>query len=648
MKSNVMLGFAGLLAWLAGYGASLPLGDIPYRPVPPEWPYERFYRVQPIVDLGFSPDNRRLYFVRGDGEVDNVFFIDLTDPGGSLHQVTHFSDPVEKLVIGRRGRYLYVTHDVGGNEQFNIYRVSLASGDVEALTHSPPADKSYICGFSPDGRFMYFGQSHGGRAWSDLWRMDVDSGTREQVLASHGRLLECGGVSRDGRYLVFYHFVVNGERHLGLVDLREHTERYIFRQPQVNNINAVFGGDSLYFMNAWRADAFQLWRYRLSSHRLTRVLLPGIRRLQSFSLYDDGRLAVFRYRAGLRTGTALFRNRSASAVEYRLPPGRLIDAVFSETDPAQAIFVTAAADEPERYFLFDGAKLRLIYDANESGIPVDQFSRAVSTWVRSFDGLPVPVHLFVPNGTSAQSPRPVILWLHGGPEAYVDPEFDGDFQYLTNHGFIVAAPNVRGSAGFGKWYAHLDDGDWGGGHVRDAIAVASFLKQLDFVDSRNIFVLGESFGGYSALEAITRYPDVFRGAIVFSGISELARFVSRLPQHAIRYLLGEMRFDPRQDRWRNIALSPYYHVDRIRIPVQIHQGRHDQRVTEAETRRLVEKLRARGLPVEYYVYEHEGHGFLRFADQKQAYERVLAFVKKYLARSVAKPIIGGLPTSARR
>ena len=610
--------------------AVIALGDIPDRPEPRPWPFEKFFQLRPLEALAFAPDNRRLYFIRNDGDVDNVFAIDLGSR--TLTQITHYDEPVLALMVGRNGRDLIIIQDEGGNEHYSIHRFDLASGRTTPLVVPGAKDMSWLCDQSPDGRLLYYGQSRGGRESADLWVLDLDSGARRIVLPSRGRLLECGPLSLDGRYLVFYHFIENNERHIGLVDLVDGTERYLFRRPRVNNINAAFSTDSLYFLNAWRSDHFHLWRYPLQSGRLAPVPSPVPHPLQAFTLWDGGRIGVFHYRANLASHTAIFYRPRQRPPVWHLPKGRIVDAVFSETDPALAVFVVSDATTPDRYYLSTPAGSVLLYDANESGIPSAQFAKARSLRIPSFDGLPIPTHLFIPNGTAASRPRPLIVWVHGGPESWIDPEFSSYFQFLANRGYIVATPNVRGSTGFGKWYAMLDDGDWCGGHIDDIVAVARFLQRQPFVDGRNLFLFGESFGGYSVLCALTRYPDVFRAAVVFSALAELATFLDSLADYAERYLTLQMGFDPRKDHRQNRLRSPWYHLDRIRTPLQIHHGRNDYRIPIIQIDRLVSRLRALGRTVEYHVYDDEGHGLMKFENEQRAFQRMLDFFRRHQQR----------------
>jgi dipeptidyl aminopeptidase/acylaminoacyl peptidase len=132
------------------------------------------------------------------------------------------------------------------------------------------------------------------------------------------------------------------------------------------------------------------------------------------------------------------------------------------------------------------------------------------------------------------------------------------------------------------------------------------------------------------MSLVTQYPDTFRAAVDFSGFTELATFVDSWPLYLQRNLFAELGFDPRSDRARNRALSPLYHVDRIRIPLQIHQGANDIRVPRVQSDWLVQRMRGMGHTVEYFVYPDEGHGFTRFENERVAYQRLVAFLRRQL------------------
>jgi len=614
-----------------GAPALVELDGITQRPPAPEFPFERFLQTRPLGQLRFAADNRSLYLTRNDGRVQNLFAIELDS--GALRQVTDFDEPVAEFLPDHRGRFLIVAQDHGGDENFDLYRFDLATGERRRLTDAGDGDTTMLCGLSPDDRLLYYAQTRDNRREAGLWQVELDSGRARVLLPGNGHTYDCDQVSADGRYLLFGELVGFDERHLGLLDLATGTRRDIARSPGVNNLDAQFAADQVYFRSAMDADRFQLWRYRIGADRPVPVRLPFDNDIERFAMYAGGRVAVVGYRSALSGRTAVFVDGFDAPAGFGLAPEAIAGAVFSDSDPGLGVVFIEAADTPPRYYLVGGDSPRLLYDANQSGIDNRLFAAARSLLVPGFDGLHIPVHLFIPNATSACAPRPALLLIHGGPEDHIDPVYLSAVQFLANRGFVVVTPNVRGSSGFGKHYASLDDGDWGGAHIRDIVAVAGAVRGLDFIDERNLFVAGESFGGFSVMSLITAYPTVFRAAVDLFGFTELASFVTSWPRFLQRNLFVELGFDPRLDRLRNRRLSPLYHLARIRIPLQIHQGANDSRVPRAQSDWLVERMRALGQSVEYFVYPDEGHGFTRRANEALAWERVVAFLRRHSAGS---------------
>lgn len=609
----------------AGAPLHIDLGDIPDRPPPPEFAFERFARMNELSHLQYAADDRSLYFLTSDGRVDNIFIL---DPGArDARQVTHFDDAVSNFMVDHAGRFLIVVKDTQGNEHYDLYRYDLATGDALRLTQAPSGDTSMLCGISPDDRHIYYAQTEQRRSEAGLWEVSSDGGAAHALLPPGGHTYECDQVSPDGRYLVYGELIGFDTRHLRLIDLASGETRDILKVPGINNLNGSFAGDDVYFRSALGSDGFRLWRYHIGDARPAPVDLPFAVDLDALSIDSGGRVAVLDYRDGLSGRTAVFTDGFKTPVQFDLPAGSIVGAAFSHRDPRAGVLFTESATLPRRYYRVGVGKPELIYDTNRSGIAPEQLAEVRSLRIPSFDGLPIPTHLFIPNGTSKSHPCPVIVLIHGGPDDHIDPLYLSDVQFLANRGFIVATPNVRGSTGFGARFAALDDGDWGGAHIRDTVAVADALRRLDFVDDDNFFVAGLSFGGFSVMSLITQFPYAFRAAVDFFGFTELATQVDHWPLYLQRHPATALGFDPRIDRLRNYEISPIYHVDRIRIPLQVHQGANDGRVPRQQSDWLVQRLRELGRSVEYYVYPDEGHGFTRMSNEALAYERLVRFLR---------------------
>jgi Tol biopolymer transport system component len=194
MRSIVFGGALSALASAVGLSetptaaAVIDLGDIPQRPTAPEFPFERFFETRKLGQVEFAPDNRAIYAVRNDGRVTNVFAIDLTTK--AAYQVTHFDEPVTEFFVDPEGRYLITVRDIEGNEAFDLYHYDLAAGAVRRLTETGKADRTTVCGLSPDGAFVYYSQTRNGRGTADLWSVEATGGKATRLLRGEGRVLD--------------------------------------------------------------------------------------------------------------------------------------------------------------------------------------------------------------------------------------------------------------------------------------------------------------------------------------------------------------------------------------------------------------------------------------------------------------------------
>jgi dipeptidyl aminopeptidase/acylaminoacyl peptidase len=225
----------------------------------------------------------------------------------------------------------------------------------------------------------------------------------------------------------------------------------------------------------------------------------------------------------------------------------------------------------------------------------------------------------------------VILSIHGGPEAQERARYNysGLYQYLLSRGFGILAPNIRGSTGYGISYQKLIHRDWGGAELKDIEHAVKYLKTLDWIDSNRICVYGGSFGGFATLSAVTRLPEHFALGVDLVGPSNLVTFAKSVPpfwKHMIKTWVG----DPEEDEAMLLERSPMTYVDNVRAPLLVIQGAKDPRVVQAESDQFVERIRANGGDVRYYVDEQEGHGATRTENRLKWYQMVADYIEEYL------------------
>ncbi|MGZ3639997.1 MAG: alpha/beta hydrolase family protein, partial [Ktedonobacterales bacterium] len=247
----------------------------------------------------------------------------------------------------------------------------------------------------------------------------------------------------------------------------------------------------------------------------------------------------------------------------------------------------------------------------------------------TFDGRQIPAWLYRPRGTTEHHQAPVVLAIHGGPEAQERVEYRAFYQYLLSRGIGVLAPNIRGSTGYGVAYQKLIHRDWGGAELRDIEAAAQYLQALPWVSPRRIGIYGGSFGGFATLSSVTRLPNYWAAAVDIVGPSNLLTFVRSVPP-TWRRMMATWVGDPEADEALLRERSPITYVDQVRAPLLVLQGANDPRVVKAESDQMVERLRSHDREVEYVVFEDEGHGFAKRANQLRAYWLAAQFFDKHL------------------
>jgi pimeloyl-ACP methyl ester carboxylesterase len=268
------------------------------------------------------------------------------------------------------------------------------------------------------------------------------------------------------------------------------------------------------------------------------------------------------------------------------------------------------------------------------GIPQALLAPGEDASYVSHDGLRISARLYLPApDLGFAGRRPVIFYIHGGPQSQERPDFTWFsmplIQFLTLNGFAVFVPNVRGSTGYGMDYVKRVDHDWGGQDRLDHVAAFDHLRQHPQLDVDRAGVMGRSYGGYMTLTLAGRHPDLWKAACDLFGPYNLFTFLARLPETWKTYFYLALGH-PEQDREFLIERSPSTHLHNLACPLLVIQGANDPRVVEAESRDLVEALRSQGKTVEYLVFEDEGHDVIKYQNKVTCYNRIATFFAEHL------------------
>jgi esterase/lipase len=295
-----------------------------------------------------------------------------------------------------------------------------------------------------------------------------------------------------------------------------------------------------------------------------------------------------------------------------------------------------SATQPSQLYLHTPEEDSVVQLSREKviGIPEEAFSSGEDASYESFDGLRISARLYLPSESlDFEGPRPLVLYVHGGPQSQERPDFTWFsmplIQLLTMNGFAVFVPNVRGSTGYGMKYMKQVDHDWGGKDRLDHVEGIKMLEKDSRIDSSRRAVVGRSYGGFMTLTLATRHPDLWSAACDMFGPYDLISFVERLPESWAVYFYLSIGH-PEKDAEFLKERSPSTYMDQLQAPLLVIQGKNDPRVVEDESKDIVERLREDGKEVEYLVFEDEGHDVLKYKNKVTVYNRIVDFFKTHL------------------
>jgi acetyl esterase/lipase len=543
--------------------------------------------------------------------------------------------------------------DTGGNERFGLWLLDLdaaASEPVASLSRlqaltDDPNFGHYFAGVSPDGRLIAYLSDRAGGVDFDLWSLALDTGEHRLVYAGGTWLHPSSGFAPDGRTVAV---LASGDRPLDTDLVLVDVDSGAATRPLAHSGEAALVGSP-----AWTAAASFAVASSIGQDFMTVVChdvssgatvpLPGgpvDTDVDVVCSRDGSTLLLIENRDGAAVMT--LRDAVTGEIRTALPtpePGvvtGLFDPPILSRDGSRVYYTLSTPRMPTSVYAFDaltGVTRRLTDEP--TGLPADRLAPAESHTVTSFDGESVPVFVFRPRpgpsdgpGGDGQPRPPVVVFVHGGPEAQATQLFNPVIQGLVLAGFGVVVPNVRGSTGYGKRYASLDDTTKRLDSVADLAAVHGSLDRLGF-DATRAVLWGGSYGGYMVLAGVAFSPELWAAGVDIVGISDLVTFLQNTSDY--RRAHREREYGSLQhDRAFLETASPTHAVDEIRAPLFVIHGRNDPRVPVSEAEQLVARLRTRGIRCELRIYEDEGHGLARLANRLDAYPAAVAFLRDIL------------------
>jgi dipeptidyl aminopeptidase/acylaminoacyl peptidase len=598
---------------------------------------EQFFAVRRFSSvLAFSADGAHLLFAGNISGQFNLWRVPVE--GGWPDQLTSFSDETVRGVgVSPTDGRIVLCADHDGDEFHQLYLLDSDHGWPDKLTDEPEV-QHYVGGaaWSPDGtKFAYAANA---RTPSDMevWVRDAASGETRAVFGQ-GMFSFPGRFSPDGSKLLALDFRNNSDASIHLVDLETGETREL--TPHDDEAMFVPGpwaqdGSGFYMITDAGSEFRGLAFYDLASDRYEWVEEPT-QDVDDVTASTDGRVLAWLVNDN---GYDRLRLRDLDngrdLPEPDLPAGARPHLTGAEpplelsADGTHAALILSTPRRPPEAWIVETAtgKVTPVTDSRMGGLYEDDLVDVELASYPTFDGRKIPAWLYRPD---TEGRVPVVLSIHGGPEAQERPVYQPLYQYLLSRGIAVLATNIRGSTGYGKSYQRLVQRDWGGGDMQDWEHAVKWLREQDWVEPERIGVYGGSYGGFAVLTCVTRLPQYWAAAVDIFGPSNLVTFAKAVPPTWKRFIA---RFvgDPETEADFLMERSPITYVENVQTPLLVIQGATDPRVVKGESDQLVEKLESLGREVEYVVFDDEGHGFTKRPNELKALSLAAEWLEKHL------------------
>jgi dipeptidyl aminopeptidase/acylaminoacyl peptidase len=598
-----------------------------------QYTIEQFMDTTRIGGSSFSADEKQVLFHTNKTGIFNVYTVGVA--GGAAKQLTNSTKESTYAVsyFPTDARFLY-TYDRGGNENSHLY-VRELDGSERDLTPGEKTKANFL-GWSFNRKSFFYSTNERDPRFFDIYEMAVVD-FKPLLVYKDETGFEVGDISNDKRFIAFQK--TGGSASDSDVYLYDATTKQLKNLTEhkgdVANSPQTFDPASkyLYFLSDAGGEFQYVARYDLATGKTETVeRAPWDVSYTSFS--RTGKYRVTAVNADARTQIKVYDTKTGKPVELpHLPNGDITGVQISPSERLMAFYLNGDRS-PSNLYVYDFATKKATRLTDSLNPEIDAADLVESEVIRykSFDGVEIPSILYKPHGADAAHKAPALLLIHGGPGGQTRTGYSPITQYLVNHGYVILGVNNRGSSGYGKTFFASDDGKHGHEPLWDCVEAKKYLQTLSYVDPRKIGIMGGSYGGYMVLAALAFKPDEFTVGVDLFGVSNWVRTLQSIPPYweSIRKSLYKEIGDPSTQLEMLREVSPLFHADQITRPLIVLQGANDPRVIKPESDEIVDNIKRRGGIVEYVVFDNEGHGFTKKANEIRAYKAILDFLDKHL------------------
>jgi len=584
------------------------------------YPTDAWARIDAYTSPSFSKDGSRIFHLRGAG-LAQLWVMDAD--GGQARQITQFNEKVSIIRRAPNDDRVIVAIDAGGDERHQFHLVSL-DGTISDLTAAPGVIHDFG-GWSPDGeRIAYSANDRDERVFDVLIR-EIASGAVTQVLEGHGQLSVCGW---NGNRLAVIEDHSSSDQRLWVIDLETGRAQQL---PQTGltryaSIRWTKDGALMGLTDHGGCDFMRLCRIDPTNGGVSVVYAGDACDVEAWSQAPDmGSLAVVENDRGY--GVLKVDGVAVSG----LPLGVVGDLAWAPDGSTLAVTAQSPCDPPGIFLCRAGVATVLIQPSlADAGIDATTLTPWHLVSWQAEDGTTIPGWYATPRTPAPDGGYPSVVWVHGGPASQTRANFRSDTQMLLDQGFAVMMPNTRGSTGYGRAYMEADDVGLRPVSLADVIAGRHWLAGQAEINAGRIGIMGQSYGGWVVLAAITLYPDLWAAAVNYYGIADFVTLLERTGPWRRDHRAREYGF-PGVDDGLFAEISPIHHVAKVTAPLLVGHADRDPRVPKNESDQFVAAMQLHQKKVRYEEFEYAGHGFLRFEHKSRMYRAVAEHFQEFMA-----------------
>lgn len=602
-----------------------------YREVT-QYTIEQFMDTVSIGGSSFSHGEKTILFSSNKTGIYNAFTIPME--GGEPTQLTYSEDDaIFALSFFPEDNRILYSSDKGGNEINHIY-LRDEDGTVRDLTPEEKEKASYY-GWAFDQKSFFYGSNKRDPKFFDIYEMGIETFTPNMIYQNEAGY-DLASISRDKKYFAFSKAITTNNSEMYLYDRKTKEMKHLSpHEGDVQYQPQTFSPDSknLYYLTDEDSEFTYLKRYDIEAGQKDTV-----------EQYDwdiwytyfsrNGKYRVVGINEDARTVIKVYDTSTNQPLKLpELPGGSISSVNISKSEKIMAFYFNGSRS-PNNLFVYNfdsGVRVQLTDTMNPEIDPEDLVEAEVVRY-KSFDGLDIPGIYYKPHNINPGEKIPALIMVHGGPGGQARKGYRSIQQYLVNHGYALIDVNNRGSSGYGKTFFKMDDKKHGEVDLDDCVWAKKYLISTGYIDPDKIGIIGGSYGGYMVLAGLTFRPDEFAVGVDLFGISNWVRTLQNIPPwwESFKEALYVEMGNPETDLEYLRRISPLFHADNIQKPLMVLQGANDPRVIKVESDEIVEAVKKKGIPVEYIVFDDEGHGFIIKENQITAYKAILDFLNKYL------------------